>query len=125
MPVIKPETTGYGMYLIYWPNFRIPINIMKAPVRTKHNNMAGKALSNEPFCAINNAMVVAETTVIGPVGPLICVLVPPNKAANMPNPIAPYRPEAAPKPDCTPKANASGKATIPAVTPPKISPFSD
>ena len=37
--------------------------------------------------------------------------------------IAPYKPALGPKPEETPKANANGKATIPAVIPPKASPL--
>jgi hypothetical protein len=63
------------------------------------------------------------TAVIGAVGPEILVFVPPNKAARNPMKMAPYRPAAAPRPDCNPKARARGKATIPAVIPPKRSPL--
>ncbi len=63
------------------------------------------------------------STVIGPVGPDACVAVPPSAAARMPSAIAPYRPAAAPIPDCTPKASASGRAMTPATNPPDKSPF--
>jgi hypothetical protein len=49
--------------------------------------------------------------------------VPPNKAAKKAKNMAPYNPALGPKPEDTPKANANGKATIPAVIPPKASPF--
>ena len=49
--------------------------------------------------------------------------VPPNSAAKKLKKIAPYRPALGPKPELTPKANAKGSATIPAVSPPRISPF--
>ena len=38
----------------------------------------------------------AVTTVIGPVGPLICECVPPNREAKNPNIVAPMRPAKAP-----------------------------
>jgi hypothetical protein len=60
---------------------------------------------------------------MGAVGPEICVSVPPNKAAKKLTKIAPYNPALGPNPELTPKAKASGKATIPAVSPPKISPL--
>ena len=65
----------------------------------------------------------AITTVIGPVGPEICVEVPPNKAAKKPTIIAPYKPGNGPKPEATPNAKAKGKATTAAVKPPKKSPL--
>ncbi len=37
--------------------------------------------------------------------------------------IAPYKPALGPNPEETPKAKARGRATIPAVIPPKASPF--
>ena len=37
--------------------------------------------------------------------------------------MAPYNPAVGPNPDETPKAKANGKATIPAVIPPKASPL--
>ena len=104
---------------------KTPIRIIIAPARKKQNRMLGTASSREPLCPMINVIIAAETTVIGPVGPLICVFVHPNSAAKIPKPIAPYSPAAAPKPDCTPKANARGKATIPAVMPPKTSPFKE
>jgi hypothetical protein len=60
---------------------------------------------------------------MGAVGPEICVLVPPKRAAKKLIKMAPYKPALGPKPEETPKANASGKATIPAVIPPKASPL--
>ena len=81
-------------------------------------------------------MSVAEMTVIGPVGPLIWEGVPPNSEAKKPSIIAPVKPAKAPTAPMLPtsstlitpnawipKAKANGKATIPAVNPPKISPF--
>ena len=63
------------------------------------------------------------TAVIGAVGPEICVGVPPNNAAKKPRKIAPYNPALGPSPELTPKASANGRATIPAVRPPKRSPL--
>lgn len=37
--------------------------------------------------------------------------------------MAPYRPALGPSPELTPKASAKGRATIPAVIPPKRSPL--
>ena len=81
-------------------------------------------------------MSVAVMTVIGPVGPLICDGVPPNREAKNPTIMAPTRPAKAPMApmlgmSCTsitpkawiPKAKAKGRATMPAVMPPKMSPF--
>jgi hypothetical protein len=63
------------------------------------------------------------TAVMGAVGPLICVEVPPKIAAKTPIKMAPYKPASGPRPDETPKASARGRATIPAVIPPKRSPL--
>jgi len=63
------------------------------------------------------------TAVIGAVGPLICVEVPPNSAAKNPIKIARYNPDQAPKPDCNPNARAMVRATIPVVIPPSKSPL--
>ena len=65
-------------------------------------------------------MAAAITTVIGPVGPEICVGVPPKKEAKNPNMIAPYIPAVAPSPLATPNARPNGSATTAAVKPPKI-----
>jgi hypothetical protein len=67
-------------------------------------------------------MTIILTAVIGAVGPEICVLVPPKRAAKKLINMAPYRPALGPNPELTPKARASGKATIPAVIPPIRSP---
>ena len=63
------------------------------------------------------------TAVKGAVGPEICVEVPPKKAAKKPRKIAPYNPALGPRPDETPNARAKGRATMPAVIPPKASPL--
>ena len=68
-------------------------------------------------------MTAVMTTVIGPVGSDISAGDPPNKAANRPTRIAPYKPASAPAPDATPNASAMGSAMIAAVTPPKRSPL--
>jgi hypothetical protein len=73
--------------------------------------------------AIRPPITTILTAVIGAVGPDICVSVPPNKAAKKLTKIAPYRPALGPKPELTPNARARGRATIPAVKPPKISPL--
>jgi hypothetical protein len=49
--------------------------------------------------------------------------VPPKNAAKKLKKIAPYKPALGPKPELTPNASAKGKATIPAVKPPKRSPL--
>ena len=67
-------------------------------------------------------MTTAIATAIGPVGPEITFLVPPNTAAKNPTATAPYSPAIAPRPEATPKASASGSATTADVSPPKTSP---
>jgi hypothetical protein len=102
----------------------MPKRASKRPERKKIVNIIGKATVMSPSLAAtivptNRALI----TVIGAVGPLICVGVPPRKAAIMPIINAPYIPAAAPNPDCTPKASANGRATMPAVRPPNKSPL--
>lgn len=93
------------------------------PATAKVMMISGRPDSTSPIIAIAAATTVADTTVIGHVGQLTCVGVPPNKAATIPKIIAPYKPAAAPIPDCSQNANAIGNATIPAVKPPKMSHF--
>ena len=72
---------------------------------------------------LNSIKIKATITVIGPVGPDICLGVPPNKDAKNPTNIAPYNPVYAPIPELTPKARPRGKATTAAVIPPNKSCF--
>lgn len=50
-----------------------------------------------------------STTVIAPVGPLTCTLLPPKTAARIPATMAVVIPAAAPTPDATPKPSARGE----------------
>ena len=59
--------------------------------------------STAPEGSVFAANTPATTSVIGPVGPVICTGVPPNTAATMPVAMAPYRPAAGPSPDATPR----------------------
>ena len=70
---------------------------------------------------LNSIKIKATITVIGPVGPDICLGVPPNKEAKNPTNIAPYNPVSAPIPELTPKARPRGRATTAAVIPPNRS----
>ena len=70
-----------------------------------------------------SAIKTILTAVMGAVGPDIWVGVPPKKAAKKLIKIAPYRPALGPNPELKPNASASGRATIPAVIPPKKSPL--
>ena len=115
MPDIKPVTTEAGILLTYFPSVLKPINIWINPDREIIKKTISIFLSKYKN-------IDATTTVIGPVGPVICVGVPPNKAAKKPTIIAPYNPGKGPKPDATPKAKANGSATTAAVKPPKKSP---
>ncbi len=121
--VIKPETTGYGIYRIYLPKPARPKPICKRPANKKTVKIIGNALLTSPLLeAIIPAITTILTAVIGAVGPEICVGVPPKSAAKKLMKIAPYRPASGPNPEETPKARANGNATIPAVIPPKRSP---
>jgi hypothetical protein len=94
------------------------------PAKKKIIKMAGRAFSILPsFSATIPAMTTILTAVIGAVGPEICVAVPPKRAAKKLIKIAPYNPALGPKPELTPNASARGRATMPAVIPPKRSPL--
>ena len=115
MPDIKPVITEEGIFLTNSPRPLIPINTCKNPAR----DIIKKTIFR--FCS-KYKKIDATTTVMGPVGPVICVGVPPNNAAKKPTIIAPYRPGKGPNPEATPNAKARGSATTAAVNPPKKSP---
>ena len=70
--VIKPETTGYGMYLMYFPKPITPKIIWKIPAKKKTVKIAGSAFSTSPsFAATIPAITTILTAVIGAVGPEI------------------------------------------------------
>ena len=114
IPFVKPTITGFGIRRIYFPSFNRPIIISKIPARTiEPTNPSMPYLST----------METSTTVIAPVGPEICALVPPNMEVIIPVQIAPYTPAAAPAPESTPKLSASGRATNATEIPPMMSPF--
>ena len=114
IPLVNPTITGLGIKRIYLPSFNNPIMISKMPAKiieaTKPSN---------PYLSA----MLTSTTVIAPVGPEICALVPPNIEAKIPVQMAPYTPAAAPAPDNTPKLSANGSATKATEIPPIMSPF--
>ena len=65
---------------------------------------------------------IVVTMVIGPVGPMIWVFVPPKSDTKMPIAMAAFMPPRLLIKIAPPKARAKGSATIPAVSPPDISP---
>ena len=78
------------MYLIYFPNPRNPNPICITPANKKTVSIEGNACITSPsLSATIPAMTTILTAVIGAVGPEICVLVPPNKAAKKLTNIAP------------------------------------
>ena len=115
MPDIKPVITEDGIFFTYSPSVLMPIKICNKPDKDIIKKTTSRFLSKYKY-------IEATTTVIGPVGPVICVGVPPNNAAKNPTIIAPYKPGNGPKPDATPNARAKGNATTAAVNPPKKSP---
>jgi len=82
MAVINPETTGYGIYRIYFPSPSTPMPICMIPASRKTASMAGRACFTSPLLAATiPAITTMLTAVMGAVGPEIWVLVPPNNAA--------------------------------------------
>ena len=101
-----------------------PKEICMSPESKKIVRIEGNAFETSPsLIAINPPITTILTAVIGAVGPEIWVSVPPKKAAKKLTKIAPYRPALGPNPELTPNASAKGRATIPAVSPPKKSPL--
>ena len=92
IPLMNPETTGYGMNLIREPTPVKPMPTWISPASTKVTTRAGRAASVLPMTSAMPITAAAVTTVIGPVGPLICTAVPPKIAAKKPMKIAPYNP---------------------------------
>ncbi len=75
---------------MYFPKPSIPKPICNKPANKNTVKIAGKAFSRLPlFTAMILAITTMLTAVIGAVGPDICVLVPPNKAAKKLMKIAP------------------------------------
>ena len=88
--VINPETTGYGMYFIYFPSPKKLRPICIIPANKNTIKMDGKAFSTLPsLAATMPAIITILTAVIGAVGPEICVFVPPKSAAKKLIKIAP------------------------------------
>ena len=109
---------------MYFPNLRNPNPTCIKPASINTAKIMGSAFSTLPSLdAISVLIITILTAVIGAVGPEICVLVPPRRAAKKLKNIAPYKPAVGPNPEETPNAKAKGSATIPAVSPPKISPL--
>ena len=70
--VIKPDTTGYGIYLMYCPAPTIPSPICMIPANKKTVSIIGNALFISPsLTAIIPAITTILTAVIGAVGPEI------------------------------------------------------
>ena len=101
-----------------------PNTICKRPDSINTARIMGNALLIDPSKLDRiSAIKTMLTAVIGAVGPDIWVGVPPKKAAKKLIKIAPYKPALGPNPELNPNASASGRATIPAVIPPKKSPL--
>ena len=112
----------------------IPNNIWNKPQKIPAKDMAMMTDGIEPPELAQAPLIkLAVMTVIGPVGPLIWLWVPPNNAAKKPSKVAPISPlrapmelaigESIPLNACMPNARAKGNATMPAVMPPKMSPL--
>ena len=87
---MNPETTGYGMYFMYFPSPRKPNPICIKPANKNTIKIDGSALFTSPsFAATIPAITTILTAVIGAVGPEIWVFVPPKRAAKKLIKIAP------------------------------------
>ena len=116
MPAVKPSTTGHGTWLTTRPSRSTPAASTSTPA-----SIATAATEPGPYWATTGT----STTAIAPVGPDTCRWDPPNTAATTPATTAVTSPAAAPTPDTTPNPSASGRATMPTVTPASRSPRQD
>ena len=87
MPLMKPEMTGYGTMTMYLPSLDRPNAICMQPPRKTVVKASARPCSGSS--AIDSAITLVMTTVIGPVGPEIWLGVPPKTAAKKPTMIAP------------------------------------
>ena len=72
MAVINPETTGYGMYLIYFPSPKTPNPTCESPAIKNTVRIAGSAIDKLPSLAATIPEITTIlTAVIGAVGPEI------------------------------------------------------
>ena len=113
MPSVKPSITGHGMELTVRPSFSSPTSRTTSPAM-----IDTRAIAAAPCVATMGP----RTTTMAPVGPETCTWDPPKTAATTPATIAVIRPASAPAPLLTPKARASGRATMPTVSPASRSP---
>ena len=111
----------------------MPKRIWKMPQKSPASDMLMSTALMECCAAQTPLSSEAVMTVMGPVGPLIWEWVPPKREAKKPRKVAPTSPARAPMELAEgssmppkawmPNAKASGSATMPAVMPPKMSPF--
>ena len=98
IPLMNPDSTGYGIYLTYFPMRINPKRIWNNPQNIPAIAIDMSTVEKLPLLAVHAALIRdAVMTVIGPVGPEICECVPPNKAAKKPSNVAPIKPANAPK----------------------------
>src|SRR5574344_2945863 len=83
---------------MYFPILIMPKRIWKTPHKIAASDMLMMTVSMLLGCDVAHTveMRVAEMTVMGPVGPLICEGVPPNIEAKKPSNMAPVSPAKAP-----------------------------
>ena len=108
MPLVKPITTGRGMYFTAVPRPVMPSSISITPAINVHMNSPSR-----PYVAT----MPDTTTTNAPVGPPICTREPPRAEIVKPAMAPQYRPVCGGSPEAMANAIASGRATRPTVTP--------
>ena len=108
MPLVKPVTTGYGMYLMSVPNLLAPSTIKITPAIIAQTTSA----SGPCFITIG-----ASNGTNAPAGPPICTREPPSNETKSPPMMAVKIPISGFKPDAIASAIESGSATMPTVKP--------
>ena len=108
MPLVKPMTTGRGMYFTAVPSPVTPSKTRITPAMRVHMNNPSM-----PYAAT----MPDTTTTKAPVGPAIWTREPPSAEIVNPAMTAQYRPFCGGTPELIANAMASGNATSPTVTP--------
>ena len=108
IPLVKPTTMGYGIYLMMVPRWSTP-NMMR---NTPAISVAIVRPSN-PYCWMMPYIIIMNA----PVGPPICTFEPPKTEMSRPATMAVMIPFSGVTPEAIPKAMANGRATMPTMIP--------
>ena len=108
MPLVKPVTTGNGIYLIIVPNLHAPSTNKITPAISAQTTSA---------CGPCDKTIGASNGTNAPAGPPICTREPPSSETKKPPMMAVKIPISGFSPDAMASAIASGNATMPTISP--------